>query len=275
MTTHALAAQTLLGLGALLAVGAATQARADAALKGTLQAVSERRIFFGHQSVGMNLLEGLTDLARAEGVALRVIEARPPGVAAGTLAHAFLPENGAPLKKLAAFAGAFADGSAAGADVALMKLCYVDVTEATDVAALFAAYRKTVAEVQAASPATTLLHVTAPLQTVESGPKAFVKRLLGRPLWGSQHNARREEFNELLRREYGGKAPLFDLARLEATRPDGGTETSAWQGREVRALVPAYTDDGGHLNAEGRRRAARELAALLAALPRIPASASR
>lgn len=266
MTTHALAVHAILGLGAMVALGAAAEARAQPTLKATLQGVAERRVFFGHQSVGMNLLEGLQELAKREGVPLRVVEARGAGSEPGTLAHAFLEENGAPLKKLSSFSRQLAGG--AGADVAFMKFCYVDVTADTDVAALFAAYRKTVAEVQAASPGTTLLHVTVPLQAVEGGVRGWAKRLLGRSPWGTSHNARREELNELMRREYAGKAPLFDLARVEATRPDGSSETSPWQGGQVRALVPAYTDDGGHLNAEGRRRAATELAAVLAAIPR-------
>jgi len=268
MTTHSLAAQVLLGVGVLLAAGAAAQARAEQSLKAGLQSVAERRIFFGHQSVGLNLIEGLRDLAEREGVGLRIVDARPPGVDARTLAHGALAENGDPLRKLRSFAEAFSSGAAAGADVAMMKFCYVDIGSGTDVATLFAAYRRTMAEVQAANPGTTLLHVTAPLQSVEGGLRGWVKRLLGRPLWGTDHNVRREEFNELLRREYGGQGTLFDLARAESTRPDGVAETSPWQGRGVRALVPSYTEDGGHLNQEGRTRAARELVAVIAALPR-------
>jgi hypothetical protein len=221
----------------------------------------------------MNLVEGLQELARQESVPLRIVEA-PRGVEAGTFAHAFMDRNGDPMLKLRSFGQAFASGAAAGAELAFVKFCYVDITAETDVAALFAAYGKALGELQAANPGTTFIHVTAPLQTVESGPKAWAKKLLGRPLWGSQHNARREEFNDLLRREYGGKAPLFDLARVESTRADGTAETSSWNGREVRALVPAYTDDGGHLNAEGRLRAARALVAALAAAPRSPARTS-
>lgn len=275
MTLQTLAVQVLVGTGALMVAGAVAHARAETSVRAALDAVAERRVFFGHQSVGMNLIDGLQELARAEGATLRVEELRGQALAPRTLSHAFLGENGAPLKKLAEFSRAFSSGAAAGADVALMKFCYVDVVEGTDVAALFAAYQRTVADVQAASPATTLVHVTVPLQAVEGGLKAFAKDLLGKPRWGSQHNAAREAFNELLRREYGGKAPLFDLARVEATRPDGGAETSRWAGREVRALVPAYTDDGGHLNAEGRRRAAAELVRVLAALPVRAAAASR
>jgi hypothetical protein len=279
MTTVTLAAHVLLGTGALMVAGALTHARADSSIRSALDAVAERRVFWGHQSVGMNLIEGLQDLARAEGAALRVAEIRAgvggPGLAARTLSHAFLEENGAPLKKLAAFSRAFSTGAASGADVALMKFCYVDVVEKTDVTALFAAYQRAVAEVQAASPGTVIVHVTVPLQAVEGGLKAMAKDLLGKPRWGTQHNAAREAYNELLRREYADKAPIFDLARVEATRPDGGAETSRWNGREVRALVSAYTDDGGHLNAEGRRRAAAELARVIAAVPVRAASASR
>lgn len=270
MTTQSLAVHALLGLGALLAAVVAGRARAEPSAKAELQAVAERRIFFGHQSVGMNLLEGLQLVARQEGVPLRVVEARASGVDAGTLAHAFVEKNGDPLTKLRNFARALSSGAAAGADVALLKFCYVDVTADTDVAALFAAYRKTIAEAQAAHPGTTFLHVTVPLQTVEGGVRGWAKRLLGRPLWGTSHNARREELNDLLRREYLGKAPLFDLARVESTRPDGTSETAPWNGREVRALVPEYTDDGGHLNERGRVRAARELISVLAAVPRAP-----
>lgn len=269
--THSLAVHVLLATGTLLVVGAASRARAEASLKSDLQAVAQKRIFFGHQSVGLNILDGLQQLAAREGVPLRIAEARAPGIAEGTLAHAALEENGQPLKKLRSFARAVSSGEAKGADVAFMKFCYVDITADTDVSALFAAYRAMIAEVQAASPGTTLLHVTVPLQTVERGLRGSVKRMLGRPLWGASHDARREEFNDLLRREYAGKAPFFDLARVESTRPDGKEETAAWNGRQVRALVPEYTDDGGHLNERGRMRAAQELVAVLAATAGRPA----
>lgn len=258
----------LLAPGVLAAIGVAARAQAEEPLQATLQAVAARRIFFGHQSVGLNLLEGLRELAVREGAALRVVDAGPGGVAPGTLAHAAMPENGDPMRKLRSFADAFRSGTAAGAEVALVKFCYLDITADTDVAALFAAYQRAMAEVQALSPGTTFVHVTAPLQTVEGGLRGSLKRLLGRPPWGTQHNARREEYNELLRAAYAGKAPLFDLARVESTLPDGGTETSPWNGRQVRALVPGFTDDGGHLNQAGRLRAAQELARVIATAPR-------
>jgi lysophospholipase L1-like esterase len=41
----------------------------------------------------------------------------------------------------------------------------------------------------------------------------------------------------------------------------------AWKGQDVPALVPDYTEDGGHLNTVGRQRVARALVAFLAGLP--------
>jgi len=133
--------------------------------------------------------------------------------------------------------------------------------------ALFAAYQATLAPLQARFPHTTFVHVTAPLTTLQGGPKAFVKRLLGRPPAGARENARREEYNALLRLATQGKEPLFDLALVESTAPDGRAETFAWDGRQVPALVPAYTEDGGHLLGEGRLRAARQLVSVLASAP--------
>jgi lysophospholipase L1-like esterase len=45
-----------------------------------------------------------------------------------------------------------------------------------------------------------------------------------------------------------------------------------WQGRTVPSLVPAYSEDGGHLNVEGQGRAARALLEVLADLPERPGS---
>jgi hypothetical protein len=240
-----------------------------------LAAVASRSIFFGHQSVGMNVLDGLKDLAREAGVAIRIVEGFPTAaVPAGTVGHAWVGENHRPETKLEAFAKAIDALPAPGVDVALVKLCYVDFGPETDVAALFARYRETIADLKRRHPGTTFVHVTAPLSTVQGGLKGLAKRALGKPPYGLVENVRREEYNSALRRAFDGKEPLFDLARVEATAPDGRLETVAWEGRAAPALHPAYTDDGGHLNAEGRRRAARELVRVLSALPS-PSHASR
>ena len=85
---------------------------------------------------------------------------------------------------------------------------------------------------------------------------------------GGRENATREAFNALVRQTYAGKEPVFDVAALESTHPDGTRETYALDGHDYPALVPAYSDDGGHLNARGQVRLASAFVSLLASLPR-------
>jgi len=252
---------------AMLLAFANTVCAADEALRAELKLVASKRIYFAHQSVGANILQGVTELSRRAGVPLRIVQApRASAVPADSFGHFFVPENGAPLEKLANFETAL--GANSGIDIALIKFCYVDIDATTDAAALFAHYQTTIAELRAANPHTVFVHVTLPLTTVQTGPKALAKRLLGRTPYGTIENVRREEYNALLRRAYAGREPLFDLARLESHAPDGTLVTVAWDGRSAPAMASAYTDDGGHLNERGRDLAARELIRVLAAAAR-------
>lgn len=258
----------------LLAVAAAVgmtadvcAAEADAGLRAELERVAQRRIFFGHQSVGDNVLDGVKQLAKKVGVPVRIAETKTASaVGPGTLGHAWVGENRYPLRKLQAFEQAF-DQRPAGVEIALVKLCYTDITAGTDSKALFAQYRDTIERIRTKNPGVTFVHVTAPLTHVQGGPKAFVKRLLGRAPYGTIENARREEYNALLRMTYQGRDPIFDLARVESTAPDGSRVTAEWKGDVAPALAPLLTDDGHHLNAAGRLQAARELVSVLAAIP--------
>jgi hypothetical protein len=196
-------------------------------------------------------------------VRLRVVRAdRAAEVPPAALGHTFVAENGEPLKKLEAFRAAL---GGAAPDLALVKFCYVDIDRDTDVGLLFERYQATLAELRKANPRTVFVHVTVPLTTVQSGFKAWAKRLLDRPPAGLPENQRRDEYNRLLRAAYAGREPLFDLAGVESSTPDGRAVRLIWHGARVPMLLPQYTSDGGHLNAEGRRRAARELIAVLAA----------
>lgn len=275
MSSKRTAAHALLGIAAAAAgAGGVAMAGEDARLRSDLQSLAQRRVFFGHQSVGVNVMDGLRHLAAQQGVILRIAEAKPgAGVPAATFGHAAVAENGDPRRKLQSFEQAFASGAAAGAELAFLKFCYVDFRADTDAAALFAEYQAAVARLRVQHPGTTFVHVTAPLVAVPSDVKSSMKKLLGRPSNKLLVNARRDEYNELLRRAYQGKEPIFDIARIEALRPDGKVEATDWQGRPVPALVDGYTDDGGHLNREGQVRAARELAAVLATVPRPTAPA--
>jgi hypothetical protein len=261
---------TLIALAAATLSSATIAAGVDAELRGELERIAQRRIFFGHQSVGANLLDGVRQLATMADVPIRVVESPTAGgVTQATLGHAFVAENGNPLQKLKSFEQAMGQ-QPTGIDIALVKFCYVDITANTDAKALFARYSATIDALRAKNPGTTFVHVTAPLTSVRGDAKDYLKRLLGRG--DPAMNMRREEYNALLRKAYQGREPVFDLARIESTAPDGKAVTVEWMGNISPAMSTAYTDDGGHLNATGKILAARELISVLAAIPVRPVS---
>jgi lysophospholipase L1-like esterase len=230
---------------------------------GDVAAVARRRVFFGHQSVGANLLEGLVEVT---GGAVRVVASRDPAAFdAPGVVHTLVGRNEAPLSKVEDFERAMASVGERP-EVAFFKFCYVDFDGQTDVQAVFDAYRGALQRLAAKYPQVTFVAVTAPLTTVQSGPKAWLKHALGSVAGGERENAQRHAFNEKVREAFRGQ-PLFDLARLEARRPDGTTQSFTRDGARVPALVPEYSDDGGHLNAQGRKVMAEALVAFLAQLP--------
>jgi hypothetical protein len=243
---------------------AAAAAAPDPALRAQLEQLAQRRVFFAHQSVGGNLIEGLQALARDSGVALQVRDvARDPNVPNQTFGHVFIGENGKPLAKLDEYRDRLTKQSSPP-DLAVVKLCFLDFTASTDPQAVFARYQADLAVLRTKLPATRFVHVTTPLTTVETGPKAWLKRLLGRSPWGALENQKREQYNELLRSTYAGREPLFDLAKLESTAEDGSRTVTTSGDTQTAALTAAYTNDGSHLNPHGERIAARGLADVLA-----------
>lgn len=233
-----------------------------------LRRLADRVVLFGHQSVGANLLEGIRELAaRDPRVALRVTSLRDAGAMPdGALLETLIGDNGQPARKTDDFLAALASPAGQQATLALHKYCYLDFGPATDPAAVFANYREKMAALRAARPGLLVVHVTAPLTARETGPKALLKRLLGKTTQDDL-NARRAAYNALLRAEYAGKEPVFDLAAYESTGPDGTRAGVLRDGKAIPALAPAWTDDGGHLNAAGRQRIAEQLLAFLAQLP--------
>jgi len=228
------------------------------------QTLGARRFYFGHQSVGGNLVAGMEEvLAEHPEIPLRIVEATTLDSASGPgLYHARIGRNGVPASKTDAFM-AIVDGGDPG--VGMLKYCYLDVTGDTDPAALFAEYRAAMDDLRARHPGLVIVHVTIPL-TANDGRREWLKaRLRGRAT-ARDRNVLRSHYNALLRQAYVGKEPVFDLARLESTTSDGRRTFFNRNGEPVYYLAPEYTDDGGHLNALGRRVAAKELLAVLAGL---------
>ncbi len=235
-----------------------------------LALLSKQRIFFGHQSVGYNVMDGIGDLLKKHpGSGMKVVALKPGEAAPASGAGFFHSANGTneqPLTKVDGFAKAMVDTMGGSADIAFYKFCYVDFGPETDVPALFERYKRSAQQLAQMYPHTVFVHLTAPLTVVQSGPKATIKKLLGRPDRLAQANERRERFNQLMRAEYSS-ANLFDLARIETTLEDGRRRTFESDGRAVGALWDEYASDGKHLNVRGRQWVAAHLLDFLGQLP--------
>lgn len=229
-------------------------------------ALAQRRIYFGHQSVGDNILAGIAEILKLRPrIRLRVVESADPAtLSQPVLAHSHLGANGDAESKIQAFADLMAAGTGDRAQIAMLKLCFVDIEGNQDPSGLFKTYSRTLTELEQRFPRVLFAHFTVPLTMIPKGPKSTVKRLLGRPLWGYEQNLKRAEYNRLLRSRYGAQGRVLDLAAWESTRPDGTVQSFAWRGQICPALVPMYTDDGGHLNASGRLVAAKGMLSWLA-----------
>ena len=220
--------------------------------------MARTRVFFGHQSVGMNVLDAVPDVYADHGVSAPPIEQgrTEPGPNGGFIAHQFIGENGKPLLKLEDFDHAMRGGMGRHVDVALMNL---DVRSGMDVDALFARYRDTMGASARDFPNVTFILVTVPLIT-EPGLftelKTWVKTLIGwRDVFGQRANVLRERLNALIRGEYAGRH-LFDLAAIESTKPDGTRVSGRDHDQGYFALYDGYASNMAFLNAVGAKIAA-------------------
>jgi len=202
-------------------------------------------VYFGHQSVGSNIMDGVRYTHTDESI------------------HEFyVGTNRDPESKIDDFKREIMMAKEEGKqiDIALMKFCYVDITSATDVDEVLARYLVTMMELQMEYPDVRFVHTTVPLTTEylptisKRNMKRLIKGLIGKPTYDKVANSKREEFNVKLR-ESVNEHFLFDLAKLES----GGH----YQEYGVPALLPDYTEDGGHLNQLGRANVAKEFLSFL------------
>lgn len=238
----------------------------DESLRRDLQILRGKRIYFGHQSVGYDILKGVRELTAA------TPELSPVFVSADTVAlpaggwfaDSRIGRNNYPGEKCIAFRETVTRLERDSLDIAIMKFCYADIGPRTDPAEVIEAYARTVDSLREAFPGTVFVHATIPYTLKTAWWKLLAKKILGREDRSLAGNLRRTRFNALLARKYGGD-PVFDIARVESTQPDGSRELFTVEGETAFSLIGDYTHDGGHLNETGRRLAARELLRVLAA----------
>jgi hypothetical protein len=233
------------------------------ATRADLKSLESIRVFFAHQSVGGNILDGLASLSKDVGAGIKIqpLDGKPTGPG---VVEASAGQNGHPDSKLRFFSEAMAKLGDQLPQIALVKFCFVDFNPHTDVEALFLDYQSHLAQLRRKYPDVVFVHVTSPLTVRPRGAKARLYRLLGRSVWEDDANVRRAAYNNRIRSTFRDE-PVFDLARIESTRPDGTREDFMNRdGALTPALFPDYSLDGEHLNTRGRRLAAAEFAHVLA-----------
>lgn len=238
----------------------------DEPSKVELNTVARTRVLFGHQSVGANILGGISTLYDEAGVSEPpVVETRETVTSeGGFIAHAHVGVNGDPLGKLADFAKILDGPLGDEVDVAVVKFCYVDIVASTDVEAVFDAYVATISELEARHPDVRFVYTTVPL-TADRGLKSRIKALLGSDdQMGPADNIARQRYNELIRERFGMSGRLFDIAAVQSTMQTAPT-TRTDDGETYYVLSDDLRSDRGHLNEQGSEAAAAEFLRVIAA----------
>lgn len=219
----------------------------------SLSAMRHLKIIFGHQSIGMNTIMGMVDLARQNNRYRLLISdvSSPADFNSPMFGHFKISVNGNPTGKIHEFTDRMKSGYGEAVDVAFFKFCPFDIKPNTDVDSLFNIYKKTMASLKSSYPDVTFIYVTCPL--VDSEDLANVKR---------------NQFNKMLLDEYSGREYIFDIAAIEAAYQNGGWATFGFGGQTYYKLCSAYrvAQDKVHLNNEGRERAAKGMIYLLATI---------
>jgi hypothetical protein len=231
--------------------------------------LSQKKIYFGHKSVGNNIMAGIKDLLNENTkIKLNVVETdNSSDFNVGIFAHSKAGENSNPDSKINAFSKIMENGIGSQADIAFFKFCFVDIKSKTDIERLFNYYKDTMQKLRGKYPDTTFVHVTVPLTQLITNYKTWIKILIRKKeIWEYDNIVVQNRYNDLIRKEYKGKEPIFDLAEIESTYFNGKRSSFTRNGKIYYSLVPNFTNDGGHLNEKGRKLVAEQLLILLAKL---------
>lgn len=227
--------------------------------------LSTKKIFFGHQSAGYNVIDGIRNvMEKYPEIKLNIIETNNGSkFNNGFFAHFKIGKNTYPETKIDDFMKYIEDGMGDNVDIAFFKLCYVDIKNGTDIEKVFNQYREKMNYLSNRYPRTKFIHMTVPVNSNPVGIKLFlskiknlVKSILGKE--NMDNNVVKHIFNEKLRELYGKSGHLFDLALSESTTHSILPYNNNDNFSKINELLNEYTDDGGHLNKFGQDKVAKD-----------------
>lgn len=239
-----------------------TEAIMDQISDQDIQRLKNKKVFFGHMSVGYNIIDGLEDLKIDDQRLsdLSIIELNDNNINKPGIYHKKNGKNGLPESKCEAFRNYLLEDSLGKQfDIALFKFCYVDFGEDTDIEAIFDKYVQTIESIKKDFSNLEIIHTTTPLLAHNFSLKNKIKNIIT----GDLANIKRNQFNKLVYSKYVNDDLIFDLAGIESTYPDENREYFTSKGEKYYSLIKEYTYDGGHLNNVGRKWVALEFLKVL------------
>ena len=229
-----------------------------------IEEVSNLKVYFGHQSVGCNIMEGIYVWEQETGVYLKAVESRDfKAVSDASFVHFRIGKNGDFRGKVDDFVSLVTQIPDGENPIAFFKFCFVDITSESDVDSEFEYYNEKMLYLKDNYPNIKFVVCTVPVTGVQKGIRAAAKRILNRTPYGYLDNIKRQEFNERIISDFSGIMSVFDLAGLEATHPDGSIETYSCDGDDYPCMPDYYRTDYGHLNSFGARTISYNLLAFL------------
>lgn len=207
--------------------------------------------FFGHRSVGNNILDGMGDLMGMDAQRYTIaIDGSGPSwfESHSGIGHTSIGSNQHPQTKIDHFDRLIRLDGYDNADLAMMKFCPSDSLPFGDMPGdeIWIAYRDMMAALETDYPELAIVWWTFPLATAAD----------------NRGNDQRAVFNNSVRQYCAAhECVLFDIADIESHDPSGNPVTSI-TGHE--SMWNGYSYDGGHLNEVGRQRVANAYWSLLA-----------
>ncbi len=230
-----------------------------------IEIINKENIFFGHRSVGENIIQGVREIISKNNTRKLVILKMDSinQIPEKYFLDANIGSNGDPKSKINDFNRIVNLLAPKDLNIAMMKLCYADIKDETNLNEVFKYYSSVIDSIKLKYPNLIIIHFTVPFtsqRTFLMSIKDFIK---GRPNNSQLDNVARNKYNLLLLSKYS-QNEIFDLAKIESTNPNGKREEFNYQGKVYNSLINDYSIDGGHLNEEGRRIIAEKFISYLA-----------